>query len=35
VTKNAQRFIVVSDNHGDMADAASVGALWSFLRGTF
>jgi predicted phosphodiesterase len=28
----AQRFIVVSDNHGDMADAASVGALWSFMR---
>ena len=28
----AQRFIVVSDNHGDMADAASVGALWSFIR---
>ena len=32
MSKNAQRFIVVSDNHGDMADAASVGALWSFLR---
>jgi predicted phosphodiesterase len=28
----AQRFIVVSDNHGDMADAASVGALWSFMK---
>jgi hypothetical protein len=31
MTKNAQRFIVVSDNHGDMADAASVDALWSFI----
>jgi len=31
VTKTAQRFIVVSDNHGDMADAASVSALWSFI----
>jgi predicted phosphodiesterase len=31
-SKGAQRFIVVSDNHGDMADAASVGALWSFIR---
>jgi len=27
-----QRFIVVSDNHGDMADAASVSALWSFIK---
>jgi predicted phosphodiesterase len=31
-SKDAQRFIVVSDNHGDMADAASVGALWSFMK---
>ena len=31
-SKGAQRFIVVSDNHGDMADAASVGALWSFMK---
>ena len=31
MTKNAQRFIVVSDNHGDMADAATVDALWSFI----
>jgi predicted phosphodiesterase len=31
MSKHAQRFIVVSDNHGDMADAASVGALWSFM----
>ena len=32
MSKGAQRFIVVSDNHGDMADAASVGALWSFMK---
>jgi predicted phosphodiesterase len=32
MSKHAQRFVVVSDNHGDMADAASVGALWSFMR---
>jgi predicted phosphodiesterase len=32
MSKGAQRFIVVSDNHGDMADAASVGALWSFIK---
>ena len=31
MSKHAQRFIVASDNHGDMADAASVGALWSFM----
>lgn len=32
MSKGAQRFIVVSDNHGDMVDAASVGALWSFIK---
>ena len=32
MSKGSQRFIVVSDNHGDMADAASVGALWSFIK---
>ena len=32
MSHKGQRFIVVSDNHGDMADAASVGALWSFMR---
>jgi predicted phosphodiesterase len=32
MSKGAQRFIVVSDNHGDMADEASVGALWSFMK---
>jgi hypothetical protein len=32
MSKGAQRFVVVSDNHGDMADAASVGALWSFMK---
>jgi predicted phosphodiesterase len=32
MSHKGQRFIVVSDNHGDMADAASVGALWSFMK---
>ena len=32
MSKGAQRFIVVSDNHGDMADEASVGALWTFMK---
>lgn len=32
MSKGPQRFIVVSDNHGDMADEASVGALWTFMK---
>lgn len=30
--KDARRFVVVSDNHGDMQDEASVAALWEFLK---
>ncbi len=29
--KTPERFVVVSDNHGDMADAASVSGLWDFM----
>ena len=32
MSKHAQRFVVVSDNHGDMQDDNSVAALWDFLK---